>query len=218
MLEFRKIDSMATSFRTFTNIKNAIFNAVKTDTVYAEDLNRITGAINGAESTISGMQTDIVNIEIFNNTQATVLTGSIADPGDTNWHNIAIPIGNFMVEVFITGENEAAAEGAGLIYISDNDTSNGTFSYLHRANNTLSSNTAARRDIGFAIRNTYSRFSIDARCLGGCTRTNGRSFLGQTECLSEKTGWLNGGVLSYRFASRSSSTYFKYLIRCWKLA
>lgn len=61
-MEFRKIDSMATSFRTFTNIKNAIFNAVNTDTVYAEDLNQITGAINDAESAIIEAQISIDSI------------------------------------------------------------------------------------------------------------------------------------------------------------
>ena len=217
MLEFRKIDIMATSFRTFTNIKNAIFNAVKTDTVYAEDLNQITGAINGAESTISEMQTDIVNIETFNNTQATILTGTITDPGDTNWHNIAIPTGNFMVEVFIHGENGVIPEGSGLIYIGDNTTTDSTFAYLHRNNNSLSSSATSRRDIGLVICNMYKRFSLDSRCMAGCTRTNGRSHLGQTECLSEKTGWLNGGVVSYRFIERSATTYFRYVIKCWKL-
>ena len=208
---------MATSFRTFTNIKNAIFNAVKTDTVYAEDLNQITGAINGSESTISEMQTDIVNIETFNNTQATVLTGGIADPGDTNWHNIAIPTGNFMVEVFIGGENSAAPDGTGLVYLGDNSTNDAAFTRMDRISNTLSCSDTNRRDIAFAVKNGGNSFTIESRCLNFTTLSRSSSRQSSVECRSVKVGWLNGGVVSYRFSARTVTTYFHYVIKCWKL-
>ena len=44
--------AMATDFRAFENINGYSYNSSKTDTIYAEDLNSITAAVNNLEDEI----------------------------------------------------------------------------------------------------------------------------------------------------------------------
>lgn len=47
--------AMATEFRTFENINGYSYDADKTDTIYAEDLNKISGAIEDLETQVAGI-------------------------------------------------------------------------------------------------------------------------------------------------------------------
>lgn len=51
--------AMATDFRTFENINGYSYDADKTDTIYAEDLNSITGAVNALEDEVDGVPDQI---------------------------------------------------------------------------------------------------------------------------------------------------------------
>ena len=51
--------AMATDFRNFRNINGYSYDANKTDTIYAEDLNSITAAVNNLEDEIDGVPAQI---------------------------------------------------------------------------------------------------------------------------------------------------------------
>lgn len=51
--------AMATDFRNFLNINGYEYDANKTDTIYAEDLNSITAAVNNLEDEIDGVPAQI---------------------------------------------------------------------------------------------------------------------------------------------------------------
>lgn len=51
--------AMATDFRTFENVNGYSYNADKIDTIYAEDLNSITAAVNNLEDEIDGVPAQI---------------------------------------------------------------------------------------------------------------------------------------------------------------
>lgn len=86
---------MATEFRNFTNIKGYDYTPEKTDTIYAEDLNRISTAINDVETDVDALPAQIsiaIEAAIAATKDALFPIGSIYANGSDNT-NPAILLG-----------------------------------------------------------------------------------------------------------------------------
>ena len=103
--------AMATEFRTFQNINGYSYDADKTDTIYAEDLNKISQAIEDLETEVAG----IVAAAVAAAKEALYPVGSIYH-NETDDRNPSVILG--------FGEWEACAPGRVLV----GKANSGTFS------------------------------------------------------------------------------------------
>lgn len=94
--------AMATEFRTFQNINGYSYDADKTDTIYAEDLNKISEAIEDLETQVAG----IVAAAVVAAKEAIYPVGSIYH-NETDDRNPSVILG--------FGEWEASAPGRVLV-------------------------------------------------------------------------------------------------------